>query len=232
MEILANIELKQNAMRGVLKAEALRQLGRIHEALETLHETSMSGCGLWETLAIDILTEILDSGDETGWGTSSNPSEFIIKCDKLAERTLECITGQWRQHAELIKAETAILANGAGTDGIRLSEGLLDKLDREGSQNNINWMRATGRLLMAKGEFAKASKTWGRIQQARKGKQSKPRQLQWWRAKYYEIKCWSQIAGVDRKEVLHAVEVLESSMGEVSDPWADKFGALKSAALD
>ena len=82
---------------------------------------------------------------------------------------------------------------------------------------------------MAKGEFAAASRVWGQIRAARKtavGKQSRG----WWRAKFYEIQCWSKLSDTTGADVAHAIEVLQNTYSDIPEFWAMKLGKLKDEA--
>ena len=100
------------------------------------------------------------------------------------------------------------------------------KLAGEGFDNDIDWLRCKARLLRAKGEFLAATRAWGRVRAARKSAADK-QSREWWRAKFYEIQCWSKLGDTTETDVGHAVEVLEHTWSDIPGFWAMKLQALK-----
>jgi len=111
------------------------------------------------------------------------------------------------------------------------AEQILIKLASLGYDNDIDWLRCEARLLKAKGRFADAARTWGRICTAlRTTGASRTQSRQWWRAKFYEIQCWAKLPDTTKADVAHAVEVLAGSFRDIPTFWAAKLEELKGRA--
>jgi len=214
---------------GILRAAALKKLGRLPEAVRQLLPIGESNSCEWSELGMEVLSVVL-AGPVDQWAEEMPDfAAFIQNCDRLGQRLPECAQPERWPLAGLICAEFTVLAGGQDKQKLAEAEGILIKLAGEGFDNDIDWLRCKARLLMAKGEFLAASRAWGRIRAAGKaasGKQSR----EWWRARFYEIQCWGQLADTTGADVAHAVEVLESSFGDIPRFWAVKLDALKDGA--
>jgi len=216
---------------GILRAAALNELGRLPEAVRQLLPAGESnGCG-WSGLGLEVLSAVL-AGPVDQWAEEMPDFAALIQnCYRLGQRLAECVRQKQRPLAGLIYAEFNVLAGGQDKEKLAEAEGILIKLAGEGFDNDIDWLRCKARLLMAKGEFAAASRAWGRIRAARKtaaGKQSR----EWWRAKFYEIQCWGKLSDTTGAEVVHAVEVLLHTYRNIPEFWAMKLQVLKDDGVD
>jgi hypothetical protein len=158
-------------------------------------------------------------------------AEYIDNCDRLARFCLACTEGEQRPVAGVICAEFAVLAAGDDREKLGEAENILFKLTGQGYDNDIDWLRCNARLLKAKGEFEAAGGAWGRVRAAtRTAGASQKQGRRWWRAKFYEIQCWGKLGDTTGADVVHAVEVLESSFSDIPQFWAAKLECLKDEA--
>jgi hypothetical protein len=138
------------------------------------------------------------------------------------------VEGELRPAAGLIAAEFAVLTAGGEEKKLAKAEEILFQLASQGYDNDIDWLRCKARLLWGRGEFSAAGKAWGRVRAAARTAGVSPSQDgRWWRAKLYEIRCWGQLPGTTKADVVHAVEVLESSFSDIPRCWAAKLEELK-----
>ena len=230
--VLSGANKERTARHILLKGESLRQLERLDEAVDVVIEASKTGIAGWAGLGVEVLSELLDDSLETYLSTMDDPGSFVSKCNILSEKCLVNAEDGWRWQGQLVRAEFALIAWDRGvwqTGKSAASEAkkLLGMVKEAGHDGDIGWVRCSGRLAMAEGKWDEAVRIWGQICQARRGAgQGSERIWQWWRAKYYELECFSKLAGVEHNEVVHAVEVLENSFGTLPEPWSGKFVSL------
>jgi hypothetical protein len=219
----------------ILKAVALKKLGRFWAAVnELLTAAKFDNCE-YGVEGLDILRTILDNRIDEHKYYMADFMFYIDACDHLAEYCLACAQPQWQDQARLIRVEIAILCPrkslvGDGkNENLDKAERILIKLSVQGYDNDIDWLRCKARLLSAKGEFLAAFSTWGRVRAANKT-ESEKQSWQWWRAKFYEIQCWSKLADTTGADIAHAVEVLASSFRDIPTFWAARLEELKGRA--
>ena len=93
---------------------------------------------------------------------------------------------------------------------------------------DVNFLRCRARLLAEQGKFNKAAKVWAQVAQMRK-KDMTPenqRSWKWWRAKFYDLDCWSKSPKTQKQEVLHTIDVLKNSFDNIPPLWAEKLNLL------
>jgi hypothetical protein len=220
---------------GILKAAALKKLGRFWSAVnELLTAAKFDNCE-YGAEGLDILRTILDNRIDEHKYYMADFAFYIDACDKLAEYCLACAQPQWQVQARLIRAEIAILCprkslvGDDNNESIDKAEQILTKLSVQGLDNDIDWLRCKARLSKAKGRFADAARDWGRICNAlRTTATPKSQTWQWWRAKFYQIQSWANLPGTTEADVDHAVEVLQNSYSNIPDFWAAKLEKLKN----
>jgi len=222
---------------GVLKAEALKRLGRLRAAVSELLAVAKSGDCDCAALGIEVLREILHDHIDEYKAYMADFGLHMYGCDQLAEFCLACAEPQWQAQVGLIRAEIAIfcagesLAPGDSNERLDKAEQILIKLSNQGYDNDIEWLRCKARWLKAKGRFADAARTWARIRAARKtAGPAQTQGWQWWRAKFYEIQCWAKLPDTTKADVAHAVEVLAGSFRDIPTFWAAKLEELKARA--
>jgi len=176
--------------------------------------------------AMVLLGEIIDR-IETYQKETEQFSAIIRACEKLARFCYDCLDGIYHQQAGLYLVEVSVFA--ADKDSEKLSE--VEKLlgDLSEDVNNVDLVRCRARLLAGKGKFEEAGRLWSQICGTRKNETASAtrRSWKWWRAKYYQLYCWANCAGTQKKDVLHTIEVLENSFTNIPTLWTEKFGFLK-----
>ncbi len=87
---------------------------------------------------------------------------------------------------------------------------------------------ARARLANAQGKYAEAAKKWGQICATLKSEPDEPPQhsYAWWRAKYFELENSLKIPNASRADVIHSVEVLQSSFNQIPTFWDNRFKLL------
>jgi hypothetical protein len=237
LDLLSEVKRIDIERLGVLKAGALKKLGRFWSAVnELLISAKFDNCE-YVAEGLDILRTILDNRIDEHKFYMADFMFYIDACDKLAEYCLACAQPQWQAQASLIRAEIAILCPrkslvGDGkNENLDKAEQILTKLSALGFDNDIDWLRCKARLLMAKSEFESAGGAWGRVRAATRASGASQKQSwRWWRAKFYEIQCWGKMGDTTGADVAHAVEVLESSFSDIPRFWAVKLEGLKDDA--
>jgi len=222
----------------ILRAAALKKLGRFWAAVnELLTAAKFDNCE-YAIEGLDVLRAILGNRIDEDTSYMSDFMLYIDACDRLAEHCLVCAQPGWQVQAGLIRAEVAILCprkNLAGEDNnenLDKAERILSKLSAPrldtDIDTDIDWLRCRARFLMAKNQFSDAARAWGQVRAANKSQTGK-KSWKWWRAKFYEIQCWSRVSDTTDTDVAHAVEVLQNSCTDIPPFWARKFQALKAA---
>jgi hypothetical protein len=130
-----------------------------------------------------------------------------------------------------VLAELSIFAAGEQRQKLlEIEKQLADMADSIGEQN-VDLLRCRARLLRALGKYDEAGELWSQICLMRKTTtpwENSPSRL-WWRAKFYQFDCQSRTSAGHRKEILHGLDVLEPSFGEIPEPWSRKLSALKKS---
>jgi len=219
----------------ILRAAALKKLGRYWSAVnELLTAAKFDNCE-YGAEGLDILRTILDNRIDEHKHYMADFAFYIDACDQLAEYCLACAQPQWQGQAGLIRAEIAILCprkslvGDDNNESLDKAEQILTKLSVQGFDNDIDWLRCKARLLMAKGEFLAAFRAWGRVRAARKSAADK-QSREWWRAKFYEIQCWGKLPDTTDTDVGHAIEVMQHTCSDIPRFWAMKLEVLKDGA--
>ncbi len=232
-QVIAILESTEN-MQGdtgiLLKAGALRQLGRLAEAATTLAQVTDDQTPLAADEAAILLAEIIPQID--GYRqTAANWPAFITDCAKLARLSLTGDREVYRPQIALISAEIAILAAPHTGDDLEKPTEILDTLGKQGYSGDINHRRCMARLLAAKKDYPHAAAAWAAICRAHTSQNASDKpSWNWWRAKYYQILCWSRLPDTTEAGLVHAVEVLQNSYREIPPLWAQNLADLKIAA--
>jgi len=176
--------------------------------------------------AMELLSKIIDEIDET----QKQPDNFqknVQNCEVLAEFCFGCLEDSRKQQAALYLAESAILAANKEKEKLTAAEKLLNDI-AESSNGDVNFLRCRARLLAEQGKFDKAAEIWAQVAQMQK-KDMTPenqRSWKWWRAKFYELDCWSKSPQTQKQEVLHTIDVLKNSFDNIPPLWAEKLNLL------
>jgi len=227
LDILELTEDMDRIERGYLKAGALKQLGDLAEAARVLTLTVESSDCRAAPIAIELLCDMIKQIDKYQTPTGQ-ASMVIINCKKLARYCLGCYESENKEQLQLIYAEITVLAEPENPESLSEIDLLLNRLKAGGLGNNIDWLRCRGRLLEARGDFAGGVRVWQKICVARKSLGvSDTQSWQWWRSKYYELKCFAKTEGVKQENVEHAIAVLRGSFKDIPEFWAQKLETLR-----
>lgn len=208
----------------IVRAEAMRQQGDLFGAAKVLFRISEADTPNWSPTATGILTELMNKAL-----LRSNLAEFIL----LAERNAKCAGADFKDQAELIRVEIDLLAweRNEWEHSYRphtQAEKILNELPVE-FHEDIGYMRCRARLLIEMEQFDEAGRLWAQIAEANSSIGSaKTRSVRWWRAKYYQIKCFAKMPRTKKQDVEHAIEVLENSYKQIPPFWAERLSGLKS----
>ena len=128
----------------------------------------------------------------------------------------------------LFLAEIAVLAAEKQKDKLLEAEKVLEGLAQKDSQD-VDLLRCRARLLAKQGKFKEGAELWTQVANIRKSDtpSASQRSWKWWRAKFYELYCWSKCPQIQNASVLHTIEVLENSFSDIPPLWSEKFGSLK-----
>ena len=128
-------------------------------------------------------------------------------------------------------AEVTIFAAGNDNDKLAAAEDFLNTFDQDVDKVDVDLLRCRARLLMGQRKFGAAGRLWLSICDIHKiqGSSVDTHSWYWWRAKFYQLDCWSRMAETDPEEVLHCINVLQSSFADVPSFWAQRLNLLKAA---
>jgi hypothetical protein len=219
---IARFELTVNAIRQKQytdprqKSRLLRQFSSlVAENKDCEHAEAV------KELLSEVLGEIEAHEVKTG-----DFAEMMRDFKKTARFCYDCSPNQ---QSSLLLAEVCVLA--AGEDKERLSEAekLLHNITQNIDVNDVDFVRCRARLLNEQGKFDEAAGLWAQVAEMRKSElaAANQRSWKWWRAKFYELRCWAQCPQTKKKDVLHTIEVLENSFVDVPALWAEKLNSLK-----
>jgi hypothetical protein len=203
---------KAACILAVKKADEALDKGLIAEAAAELTGGLDQGQGDAESLASAIVGGFLARSEEYDTKTAEN-------CLKLARYSTAWSQGTDKSHADLMVLELNILMG-------RQAEGLGDA-EKELGTDHGDVMRCRARLLMARGDWQKAGAEWARIcQQTIAQSEGDQRPWQWWRAKYYQLLCWSRGEDATKEELARRVAVTLNSCGPVPEFWRKKLSSM------
>ncbi len=221
LDVLGDDEVKDNPTLWILKAKVLRQGGKVDESVDCLIKVFDSNNCEDYGVTIELMEEITGQLDLLQW-QGDDFGGLIQKYKKLAQFASRCFDGF---EVNVFLVETSILA-AESKDGLSAAESLFNDTIKSNDANDVDLLRCKGRLLTRQGKFEEAGKIWGQIGKIRKVPSGQPSR-EWWRAKYYELYCWSRWPETEKEEVVHTIEILESSYQDIPALWADKLGLLK-----
>ncbi len=223
LDILESSENSKDGCLAILRARALRQMGRLEEAAGSLVKcTDSNDCAAADE-AMELLGEIDDRLEEV-LEDCERPARMVKRSLGLAKYRYGC---QSDEQAGLLLAEMMIVSAGGSEEKLSAAGRLLDSLAR--ASETIDFFRCRARLAGQRGEYEQAARLWGQVCQARKtqSRGEQERSWKWWRAKFYELQCWAKSGLAKAAEIAHTIEVLENSWGDIPQFWAEKLGRLK-----
>lgn len=178
---------------------------------------------------VDAVKELLSEVIGEIEAYASKTGDFTQMMQDFKKTARSCYDCSPDQQSSLFLAEVCVLT--AGKDKERLSEveKLLDNIAQNMDVNDVDLVRSRARLLNEQGKFDEAAGMWAQVAEMRKSESSaeNQRSWKWWRAKFYELRCWAQCPQTKKKDVLHTIEVLENSFTDIPTLWAGKLNLLK-----
>ncbi len=207
------------------KSTALQRLGHLLVSAEYLLKACQKNSCRYTHQAMLLLSEIIENIDTL----QVQQDDFIQaagNCRELAQICFGCLKDL---QSGLFLAEISVFAANRNDDKLAEIEKLLDSLTAEASEQNIDIIRCRARLLTEQQKYEDAAKLWSQICRIRREQDfdSNTRSFQWWRAKYYELLCWSKSPKTEKQQVLHTIEVLENTFDNIPLLWAEKLKSLK-----
>ncbi len=218
----ASFELTTNAIRQKQykdrrqKSTLLRQLSSLAaENKDCKHAEAV------KELLSEVIGEIEEYKARTG-----DFNEMMQDFKKTARFCYDCSADE---QSSLLLAEVCVIAAGKDKEKLFEAEKLLDNITEYTDVNGVDFVRCRARLLDEQGKFDEAAGLWAQVAEIRKSEslEVNQRSWKWWRAKFYELCCWAQCPQTRKKDVLHTIEVLESSFANIPALWAGKLNSLK-----
>ncbi|UCC21681.1 MAG: hypothetical protein JSW23_07670 [Planctomycetota bacterium] len=215
----ARFELTVNAIRQKQyrepgqKGTLLRQFG----SLVTENKDCEHAKAVKELLS-EVIGEIEEYESRTG-----DFNEMMQEVKTAARFCYDCLPDR---QSTLLLVEACVLA--AGKDKQRLSEAEV-LLENIGQNSDVNVVRCRARLSCKQGKFDEAAGLWAQVAEMRKNESpaANQRSWQWWRAKYYELRCWAKCPQTKKTDVLHTIEVLEHRFADLPALWAERLNSRK-----
>ena len=224
MDVLTGAETELTAELNLFKSRALQQLGRLDESVDfLLVAASDKQCEHCEEV-MEVLSQIVDEIERFAEGAAG----FMENCGKSARICYGCLEGPGKRRAGLFLAEISLFSATKRQKRLSELEELVDNISSDGIGEEVELLRCRARLFGKQDRFAEAAQLWARIAQVRANEQAgaEKRSWKWWRARFYELYYWSKGAQTKR-DVVHAIEVLENSFSDIPRLWAEKLGSLK-----
>ncbi len=215
---------------GAYKAAALQRLGRLDESARWLLIAFRPGHCEHTQQATILLSEVIEKIDylkESAAG-GKDFTKAAGDFEKLARNCCNCPDSNNRQ-AKLFWAETAVFAAENQTSKLEKIEKLLNSIEPNDELADIDLLRCRALVWAELGKFEQAAQVWTQICKMEEGRVTAAGQKSehWWRAKYYELHCWSQIPQTNKNDVVHTIEVLEKTYTDRPAFWAGKLKLLK-----
>jgi tetratricopeptide (TPR) repeat protein len=232
LDVLTDSDIAVDPNLNILKANTLRQLGRLEESADCLLKAIGLDHADYVIEAMALLSEIINKIDQLQEQSNDFP-KLVGNCEKIArycERISLSTFGLVPvSKARLYLAEISVLAALNKQEKLLAIKKLLDDLPSNDKNDNANFTRCRARLLTTQGKFAEAAHLWAHLAKIHTNETHKAnqRRWKWWRAKFYELYCCAQIPQTEKQGVLHTIEVLESSFTNIPPLWAGKLNLLK-----
>jgi len=215
----------------LLRSKALWKLDRPKESIDCLLEIIGTKDEQYTAEIIELLAEMVGAldklqcrGDDFD-GLLAGAGKVAEYCERIASSQ----AGPSAALAQLYLAEIRLF--GADTRNSDLSPiaEMLEGLEKDGRVPPLQLLRCRARLAMARGDFEEAAALWHQLCLARKSEAQQPdtRSEKWWRAKYYELYCWSKSSASDAARLRHTIEVLRNTYVLIPAFWASKLDSLE-----
>ncbi|MBW8001039.1 MAG: hypothetical protein FVQ80_03350 [Planctomycetes bacterium] len=221
LKFLDTLEPSEGAGYNLFKSKAMMQLGKFRDAANYMQKAvDFNNCQNGRN-AIGLVGNVIWEID-----LFENDLTFLQHCKKLAAYGYKCFGTE--QNA-LILAEIFILTAEKQQDKLLKAEKLLQKIANIESVNKRVLLRCRARLMAEQDKFEEAAKLWAKISSmlTTASPSENTRSWAWWRAKYYQLYCWSRSSTAKNADILHNIEVLQNSFASVPQLWAEKLSLLK-----
>jgi len=207
------------------KSTALQRLGQRLASAEYLLKACRKDNCLYTHQAMLLLSEIIENIDTLAV-QQNNFLQAAENCKNLAQISFGCLKNP---QAGLYLAEISVFAANKNDDKLAEIGKLLDSLTTEANEQTIDIIRCRARLFGEQQKYDDAAKLWTQICKILQEQDldTTTRSFQWWRAKYYELLCWSKLPKTEKQQVLHTIEVLENTFNDIPLLWAEKLKFLK-----
>ena len=222
--LVGDVDIKNDPNLSVFKAKAFLCLDRGTEAIACLLRISQMRLCEHATEAFVVLSDII------GRIEKYELSDELLKEIgdnglKLGRFCYNCLDGETKRIAGLYAAESQILASDGNAEKLTGAARFLDEFAGPGA-SDIELVRCKARLHMAQGKFEQAAGLWKQVGSFYKDTTLSETGWMWWRAKYYELLCCAKSLKIDNSDLLHTIEVLQSSGKVIPQPWAGKLAQL------
>jgi hypothetical protein len=228
LDVLDKAEETRGIQLDFFKAKAFQQIGELEQAVHYMVSAIMDDSGSFAPEVTQLLSEVTENIEQFE-SQAKDFSEMLDSCKELAEFSNKSLDN--RQTA-LLLAEFLVFASDNEQDRLTEAESLLNTLAKEADAGDVEFIRCRARLLTKQRKFDEAAMLWAKLCEIRKQELplANQRSWKWWRAKYYELYCWSKLPQTKKADVAHSVEILESSFRNIPPLWAEKLSLLKSGA--
>ncbi len=225
LEILAKTKTTAGINLDLLNAQVLQRLGKLDESAHYMLLAVQNDSGSLAGAVKQLLAEIIDNFEEFSTEPSNPYSiRMIENCKELAQF---CYSSLKDRQSALFLAEISVLAANKNKEKLLEADKFLNNLAAD--DDDVDLLRCRARLFSEQAEFEKAAPLWAAIAKMQKNNspQTNQQSWKWWRAKFYELYCWSKYPQTEKKDVLHTIEVLENSFTDIPPIWAKKLNSLK-----
>lgn len=227
LEILTKAETTRGINLDLFKAQALQRLARLDESAHHMLLAIQDDSGPLAGTVMELLAEVIYKIDEFEIEPDNPYSlDMMENCKKLAQF---CYSSLNDQQSGLYLAEISILTADKNKEELLEADKLLNNLAADDRGDNIDLLRCRARLFCKQDEFDKAARLWAKIARIQKNKlhEANQQSWKWWRAKFYELYCWSKCHQAKKEEILHTIEVLENTFTDIPPLWDEKLDSLK-----
>jgi len=228
LDILDKAENTSGIQFDFFKAKALQQIGKLEQAVHYMVSAIVYDSGSLAPQVTQLLSEVVDKIEQ--FETQAEDFDKMLdSCIKLAEFGNKSLNNQ---QTALLLAEFLVFAADNEQSRLTEAERLLNTLAEETDSGDVDFLRCRARLLAEQGEFEAAAGLWAKLCEMRKDELSltNQRSWKWWRAKYYELYCWSKLPQTRKADVAHSIEILENSFHNIPPLWAKRLSLLKKGA--
>jgi len=226
LDILDKAEKTSGIQLDFFRAKALQQIGELGQAVHYMVLAIMPDSGSLAPEAARLLSEVVEEIEqfETQAGDFN---EVLNNCRQLAEFSNKSLNNR---RTALLLAEFLVFAADNEQSRLTEAENLLNTLAEETDSGDADFLRCRARLLTEQRKFDEAGRLWTELCRIRKSEPplTNQRSWKWWRAKYYELYCWSKLPQTKKADVAHSIEILENSFHNIPPLWAKKMGLLKN----